>query len=151
MLAAGAKVLDLGMVPTPLLYFSAVHFQADGGVMITGSHNPPEYNGFKTVCGTGTLHGEQIQQMSQAYPDKRFGYRVGSVERVDAATPYVDEIAAQFNFSVRSKLVVDAGNGTAGPVAHRVFSRLNVKPSNCFSRWMEIFPIIIPTRPFWKI
>ena len=60
---AGSTVLDVGVVPTPVLYYSAVHFAADGAIMITGSHNPPEYNGFKTVCGTGTLHGEAIQDV----------------------------------------------------------------------------------------
>src|SRR5690242_2995591 len=55
--AAGIHVLDIGTVPTPVLYFACVHFKADGGIMITGSHNPPEYNGLKTVCGSGTLHG----------------------------------------------------------------------------------------------
>src|SRR6266852_3651354 len=53
---SGCEVTDIGVVPTPLLYFSAVHLEADGAVMITGSHNPPEFNGFKTVCGSATLH-----------------------------------------------------------------------------------------------
>ncbi len=63
LLAAGCHVLDIGTVPTPVLYYSAIHFQADGAIMITGSHNPPEYNGIKTVCGSGTLHGEAIQDV----------------------------------------------------------------------------------------
>ena len=61
--ASGCEVTDIGVVPTPLLYFSAVHLEADGAVMITGSHNPSEFNGFKTVCGSGTLHGKTIQEM----------------------------------------------------------------------------------------
>jgi phosphomannomutase/phosphoglucomutase len=63
MLAAGADVLDVGVGPTPLLYYAAVHFKANGAIMITGSHNPSEYNGLKTVCGSGTLHGDQIQHI----------------------------------------------------------------------------------------
>ncbi|HEY2844779.1 MAG TPA: phosphomannomutase, partial [Bryobacteraceae bacterium] len=58
---SGCEVNDIGVVPTPVLYFSALHLQADGAIMITGSHNPAEFNGFKSVCGTGTLHGETIQ------------------------------------------------------------------------------------------
>src|SRR5579863_1130505 len=61
LMASGCQVTDIGVVPTPLLYYSGKHLQADGAVMITGSHNPPEYNGFKTVCGEAALHGETIQ------------------------------------------------------------------------------------------
>src|SRR5215469_4321777 len=60
---SGCEVTDIGVVPTPLLYYSAVHLEADGAIMITGSHNPSEFNGFKTVCGSGTLHGEAIQDV----------------------------------------------------------------------------------------
>src|SRR5215475_6214196 len=63
LMASGCEVTDIGVVPTPLLYFSAVNLEADGAVMITGSHNPSEFNGFKTVCGAGTLHGETIQEV----------------------------------------------------------------------------------------
>src|SRR5579864_3364439 len=63
LLAAGCNVTDIGVVPTPVLYYSAQHLKADGAIMITGSHNPPEFNGFKTVCGAGTLYGESIQDV----------------------------------------------------------------------------------------
>src|SRR5947207_13825972 len=63
LLDSGCDVTDIGVVPTPLLYFSQVHLKADGAVMITGSHNPSEFNGFKTVCGSTTLHGETIQDV----------------------------------------------------------------------------------------
>ena len=63
LLDSGCEVTDIGVMPTPLLYYSAVHLKADGAVMITGSHNPSEFNGFKTVCGSGTLHGETIQEV----------------------------------------------------------------------------------------
>src|SRR5271169_4744473 len=63
LIASGCEVTDLGVIPTPLLYFSAIKLDADGGVMITGSHNPAEFNGFKTVCGSGTIYGEDIQEV----------------------------------------------------------------------------------------
>src|SRR5215472_15132768 len=63
LVASGCQVTDIGVVPTPLLYYSVVHRRAHGGVMITGSHNPPEFNGFKTVCGASTIHGDAIQQL----------------------------------------------------------------------------------------
>src|SRR6266700_2783648 len=61
--ASGCEVIDIGVVPTPVLYYSVVRLKADGGVMITGSHNPSEFNGFKTVCGGSTIHGEAIQEI----------------------------------------------------------------------------------------
>lgn len=140
LMAAGAHVLDIGTVPTPLLYYSVVHFQADGGVMITGSHNPPEYNGFKTVCGAGTLHGEDIQAVYKMIAGNDFETGEGTVKNVDAATPYVDEIAGQFHWERKVKVVVDAGNGTAGPVMHRVLEKLNVKAVEMFFEMDGNFP-----------
>src|SRR5215469_12746071 len=91
LLAAGAHVLDIGTVPTPVLYYSAVHFSASGGIMITGSHNPPEYNGIKTVCGSGTLHGEAIQQIRKLIEANDFEMGEGALKEEDVVTPYVNE------------------------------------------------------------
>jgi phosphomannomutase/phosphoglucomutase len=140
MLASGAHVLDIGVVPTPVLYYSAVHFHANGAVMITGSHNPPEYNGFKTVCGAGTLHGTEIQDVYKLIQNGDFDAGEGTCETVDAVTPYVDEVAAQFSFERRVKVVFDAGNGTAGPVLQRVLSRLNVDAVELFFEMNGRFP-----------
>jgi phosphomannomutase/phosphoglucomutase len=140
LLASGANVLDIGTAPTPLLYYSVVHFEAAGGVMITGSHNPPEYNGIKTVCGPGTLHGEQIQQVLKLIQGNDFESGAGTVKEVDAATPYVEEIASQFQFTRRVKVALDAGNGTAGPVFHRILERLNVEPVELFFEMDGRFP-----------
>src|SRR5690349_19593026 len=98
LMAAGCHVTDVGVVPTPLLYYSAVHYKADGGVMITGSHNPPEYNGFKTVCGTGTLHGDSIQAVRQIIEKADFDSGDGTHTIVDIVPSYVQEIASQFEF-----------------------------------------------------
>ena len=141
MLAAGADVLDIGVGPTPLLYFSAVHFKANGAIMITGSHNPAEYNGLKTVCGSGTLHGEQIQQVLKLIQTNDFESGAGTVKDVDAATPYVNEVAAQFSALPRKvKVVFDAGNGTAGPTLHRILERLNIEPIELFFEMDGRFP-----------
>ena len=138
--AAGAHVLDAGTVPTPVLYYSAVHFQADGAVMITGSHNPPEYNGFKTVCGTGTLHGSAIQDVYKLIVSKDFESGEGSVKTVDAVSPYVEEITSQFHFSRKVNVVFDAGNGTAGPVLHRMIEKLNVGATELYFDMDGRFP-----------
>ena len=141
LLAAGANVLDVGVGPTPLLYYSAIHFKADGAVMITGSHNPSEYNGLKTVCGSGTLHGEQIQHVLKLIQTKDFETGNGSVKTVDAATPYVNEVSAQFASLPRKvKVAFDAGNGTAGPTMRRILEKLNVEPIELFFEMDGRFP-----------
>src|SRR5580704_3730999 len=88
LLASGCDVTDIGVVPTPLLYFSAVHLKADGAVMITGSHNPSEFNGFKTVCGSGSLHGETIQAILHLIERRDFDSGAGSVKTADVLPPY---------------------------------------------------------------
>jgi phosphomannomutase/phosphoglucomutase len=140
LMAAGAHVLDIGVVPTPVLYYSAVYCKADGAVMITGSHNPPEYNGFKTVCGTGTLHGHAIQEVYKLITGQDFETGAGTVKEIDAVTPYVKEIAAQFDFKRKVKVVLDGGNGTAGPVMHRVLEQLNVTAHELFFDMDGSFP-----------
>lgn len=140
MIAAGAHILDIGVVPTPVLYYSAAHFKADGAVMITGSHNPPEYNGFKTVCGPGTLHGSEIQSIHKLIASADFESGDGSVQQVDAVTPYIDELASQFRFDRKVRVVLDAGNGTAGPVVHRLLAKLNVDAIEMFFDMNGHFP-----------
>ncbi len=140
LLTSGAHVLDIGVVPTPLLYYSVVHFKAGGGIMITGSHNPPEYNGIKTVCGPGTLHGEEIQQVLKLIQGNDFENGAGTVKEIDAVSPYVDEVAAQFQFPRRVRVVFDAGNGTAGPVVHRLIEKLNVEAVELFFEMDGRFP-----------
>ena len=138
--STGCQVTDIGVVPTPLLYYSTVHLKAAGGVMITGSHNPAEYNGFKMVCGAGTIHGEEIQQLRQMIERRDFAMGEGSERSFDIETPYVDEISAQFHFERRIKVVADAGNGTAGPAMHRIFEKLNVEYKEMFFEMDGHFP-----------
>jgi phosphomannomutase/phosphoglucomutase len=137
---SGCDVTDIGVVPTPLLYFSAVHLQADGAVMITGSHNPSEFNGFKTVCGPTTLHGETIQEVRRIIETRDFLRGRGSHADMDVIPAYLDEVVPQFDFSRRVKVVLDAGNGTAGPVVHRLFERLNCEVTELFFEMDGRFP-----------
>ena len=140
LLAAGCNVTDIGTVPTPVLYHSAQNLSAHGAIMITGSHNPAEYNGFKSVCGTGSLHGEAIQQVRHMIERADFETGSGTVSTADAVTPYVDEVAAQFRLDRSIKVVADAGNGTAGPVIHRIFEKINVDPIEMFFDMDGHFP-----------
>ena len=125
LLDSGCDVVDIGIVPTPLLYFSHVHLKADGAVMITGSHNPGEFNGFKTVCGSTTLHGETIQEVLHLIQKRDFEKGQGTASTADVLPAYLDTVAAQFSFERRIKVVADAGNGTAGPVIGPLLARLN--------------------------
>ena len=137
---SGCEVTDIGVVPTPLLYFSAVHLKADGAVMITGSHNPSEFNGFKTVCGPTTLHGETIQEVRHIIESRDYLKGRGSHADMDVIPAYLDEVAPQFSYSRRVKVVLDAGNGTAGPVVHRLFERLNCEVTELFFDMDGRFP-----------
>jgi phosphomannomutase/phosphoglucomutase len=140
LLTSGCDVCDIGTVPTPVLYYSAQHLQADGAVMITGSHNPPEYNGFKTVCGSGTLHGSAIQDVRRIIEAQDYERGEGQESSADLVTPYVDEVAAQFKLERRVKVAVDAGNGTAGPVFHRILEKINVEAAELYFEMDGSFP-----------
>jgi phosphomannomutase/phosphoglucomutase len=140
LVAGGCHVTDLGVAPTPVLYYSVFHLRADGGVMITGSHNPPEFNGFKVVCGSSTIHGEAIQEIRRTVETGDLERGEGSQQAADAVTPYVEEIAAQFHFPRRIRVVVDAGNGTGGPVMGPILRRLNVDATEMFFEMDGRFP-----------
>jgi phosphomannomutase / phosphoglucomutase len=126
LLASGCDTVDLGMVPTPVLYHAVTRSGGGAGVMITGSHNPPEYNGFKTMLGAGTLHGEAIQEVYRILRDADFLSGAGAASAAEAIPAYVEEVTSQFNFARRVKVVLDAGNGAAGPTLSLMLERLNI-------------------------
>ncbi len=138
--ASGCDVTDIGIVPTPLLYYSVYHLKAVGGVMITGSHNPAEYNGFKVMCGQSTIHGEDIQTVKELIEKQDFLTGEGTETTFDIVTPYVDEITSHFHFQRKLKVVVDAGNGVGGPVFHRMIEKLNVEAEELFMEMDGSFP-----------
>lgn len=140
LLASGCDVTDIGTVPTPVLYYSVFHLKADGAVMITGSHNPPEYNGFKTVCGASTIFGDQIQEVLRILRDGDLARGAGTAHTAGLVTPYVDEIASQFHWNRRIKVVFDAGNGVAGPVMDRLAARLNIDAVKLYFDMDGAFP-----------
>jgi phosphomannomutase/phosphoglucomutase len=138
--ASGCQVADLGVAPTPVLYYSVFHLEADGGVMITGSHNPPEFNGFKVVCGSSTIHGEAIQEIRRMIETGDLAVGEGGRQAADVVTPYVAEIASQFHFPRRIRVVVDAGNGTGGPVMSPILRLLNVDATEMYFEMDGRFP-----------
>lgn len=140
LLAAGCQVTDLGVVPTPLLYYSVHHLGSQAGVMITGSHNPADYNGFKTMLGAGTIYGAAIQEVYRILAERDFETGDGALSTADVMPAYVDEIASSFQFSRRVKVVFDAGNGVAGPTMHSLLERLNVDAIETFFEMDGRFP-----------
>jgi phosphomannomutase/phosphoglucomutase len=138
--ASGCDVIDLGVVPTPVLYYSVFHLKTDGAVMITGSHNPPEFNGFKTVCGGSTIHGAAIQEIRRMIETGDLESGDGTETTADVVTPYVREVSAQFHFPRRIRVVFDAGNGTGGVVMHRILENLNVDATEMFFEMDGRFP-----------
>jgi phosphomannomutase/phosphoglucomutase len=133
LLATGCDVTDLGVIPTPLLYFSVFEQKKEAGVMITGSHNPPEHNGFKMMAGEETLYGPTIQEIYGILRDGRFAQGRGSARALDIIPLYEDYVAARIRIGRKLRVVVDAGNGTGGHVAVPLFRRLGceVLPLYC--------------------
>jgi len=125
LMECGVQVVDLGMVPTPLLYFSLHHLETDGGVQITGSHNPPEFNGFKICLGRATIHGEEIQEIRKISESGEFISGKGTLDKADMNDPYLRYLEDNIEPGpFKRRVVVDAGNGAGGPVAEEIYKRL---------------------------
>jgi phosphomannomutase / phosphoglucomutase len=117
LMSAGCNVVDIGVCPTPVYYFSLFHLDKDGGMMVTGSHNPPEFNGFKVSVGKSTIFGEEIQELGRLVERGDFASGKGNVTKVEIIRPYQEYIRKNIELDKRLKVVIDAGNGTAGIVA----------------------------------
>jgi len=115
----GVNVVDIGLCPTPLQYFSLFRLSLDGGIMVTGSHNPPEFNGFKLSIGKDTIHGEKIKSLKQIIEKEDFisSPVTGQVEQHNIMNDYIEYMLNQFLSFKGIKVVLDSGNGTAGIVA----------------------------------
>ena len=133
MISAGLEIIDIGIVPTPLLYFSIFHYDTDGGIMITGSHNPKEYNGFKICKGKETIYGEEIKKIEQLIRKGNFVQGKGSVEQRNIIDDYVETMKKKIKTRGPKKVVIDPGNGTCGSIAVRLFEELgcSVECINC--------------------
>ena len=138
---SGLDVIDIGQVPTPLLYWSLNHLAVVGGIQVTGSHNPPEYNGFKLSLGTASIHGEEIQEIYRLAVAGKFPAGKGSVRTREIIDAYVDDIVARTGpLQRRLKVVVDCGNGVGALVAPKLFDRLDVEWTGLFCESDGTFP-----------
>jgi phosphomannomutase / phosphoglucomutase len=140
LLSTGCDVADLGVVPTPLLYFSVFHRKMPAGVMVTGSHNPPEHNGFKMMSGEETLYGKTIQALYEIVRKGVFPRGEGRVRRLDLVTEYQDTVAGNVRFARPVKAVIDAGNGTGGVVAVPLFRKMGAEIIDIFCEPDGRFP-----------
>jgi phosphomannomutase/phosphoglucomutase len=138
--AAGADVIELGVVPTPVTYFAAHHLGCGSAVMVTGSHNPGDYNGLKMVVGGDTLSGEEIQALRRKIEAGRFAAGSGRRSRQDVLDAYVDRIAGDVKLARPMRIAIDSGNGVAGVVAPRLFRRLGCELTELFSEVDGNFP-----------
>jgi phosphomannomutase/phosphoglucomutase len=144
LLSAGLDVIDVGVCPTPLLYFAIHHFGADGGVMITGSHNPPEFNGFKLCVGLGSIHGEMIQELRRLIETGAFREGKGVLSRRDVIPAYRKYVRENLSIPRKLKVVVDGGNGTAGAVAPELFREMGMDVVELFCEADGRFPNHFP-------
>ncbi|MGP3790209.1 phosphomannomutase/phosphoglucomutase [Pseudomonas sp. B392_1p] len=120
----GCQVTDLGMVPTPVLYFATHVLPATSGVMLTGSHNPPDYNGFKIVIAGDTLANEQILALKTRIDTQDLAQGLGSVEQIDILPRYFAQIRDDIALAKPLKVVVDCGNGVGGVIAPQLIEAL---------------------------
>jgi phosphomannomutase/phosphoglucomutase len=132
---AGRNVIDIGMVPTPVVYFGGFQLRTGCGIAVTGSHNPPDYNGFKIVVGGETLSGDAIVDLYARIAEGRLhdAAAAGTLTHRDIGEEYVSRIAADVQIDRRLKVVVDAGNGVAGVLGPRVLEAIgaDVTPLYC--------------------
>ncbi len=142
LLETGLEVVDIGVAATPLLYFAVFHLDLDGGVQITGSHNPPAENGFKLMCGKETLFGEAIQRLREMIEQKDFDLAGGSsVEPTDVLPAYIGYLRGNIRLSRTDlRVIVDPGNGCGGPPALEAMRAIGLDPEGIFCEMDGSFP-----------
>lgn len=140
LLDSGCDVTDVGMVPTPVLYYAAYELGSGSGIMLTGSHNPPNYNGLKMVIGGTTLAGPDIQALHQRIKEKNLKSGEGKLESVDVVSDYIDRVISDVKLAKPLKVIVDCGNGVPGSVAPALLRSLGCDVTEMFCDVDGSFP-----------
>lgn len=140
MLESGANVIRLGLITTPISYFSCFTLEIDGGFMVTGSHNPPDYNGFKISVGKTTIYGADIQELRKIIEAKRYQTGTGTARDHDIFPQYLARYKEEFKGLEGVKVVLDCGNGAAGCIARRLYEGVGLKPTILFEEPDGRFP-----------
>jgi phosphomannomutase/phosphoglucomutase len=151
LLETGLRVVDVGIGPTPLLYFAVHDLDLDGGIQITGSHNPPDENGFKMMVGKGSLYGDDIVELRTVMENEEFHRAIGgTLETVDSTPAYVKKAASDIQLGRHDiRFAIDAGNGAGGPLALETMKALGLKPVAMLCEMDGTFPVhhADPTEP----
>ena len=140
LLGAGADVIDIGMAPTPVAYFAAHHLGCGSCVAITGSHNPPDYNGLKMVIAGGTLWGEDVQELRRRIETRKLSKGNGKRSTANVLDAYVERIASDVRLARPFRIAVDCGNGVAGMLAPRLYRRLGCEVEELYCEVDGRFP-----------
>ena len=138
--AAGCDVVDVGMVTTPMLYFAAYHLGTRSGIMVTGSHNPPEYNGLKMVLADEAIAGEAIQDLRKRIDRADFATGSGGLSTADVREAYLERVVGDIKLDRPIDLIVDSGNGVAGGIAPELYRRLGCRVTEMFCEVDGNFP-----------
>ena len=137
---SGCEVIDIGMVPTPVVYFATHNLGTHTGVAVTGSHNPPDYNGLKMVIAGETLSGEAIQKLRQRLLDDDLVSGNGKVTQADVRDAYLDRITGDVKLARKMRIAVDCGNGVAGELAPQLLKRLGCDVTELYCKIDGTFP-----------
>jgi phosphomannomutase/phosphoglucomutase len=138
--AAGADAIDVGMGPTPVAYFAAHHLGCGSCVAVSGSHNPPDYNGLKMVVGGDALFGDEIQDLRKRIEAGKFSAGKGKKSQANVLDAYVDRIAGDVKLARKFKVAMDCGNGVAGMLAPRLYRKLGCEVTELFCEVDGTFP-----------
>ena len=137
---SGMEVIDIGQAPTPMIYFAAVHLKASSCVAVTGSHNPPDYNGLKIVAAGETLSADAIQDIRNRIVDGDLLTGSGSLREMDIQSDYIQRVVSDIKIGRPLKLVVDCGNGVAGGVAPQLLRELGCEVAELYCEVDGTFP-----------
>lgn len=138
---SGANVIHIGLVTTPVCYFATFELPGvDGAIQVTGSHNPPNYNGFKISVGKGTIFGDDIQELGRIIQAKRYLSGSGSEKSFDIFPTYLERNKKEFGTLNQVKVVLDCGNGAGGSIVRRLFETVGLKPTILFEQPDGMFP-----------
>ncbi len=139
-LSTGCHVTDIGVCPTPVYYFSLFHLKKDGGMMITASHNPADFNGFKVSVGNQTIYGEELQNFRRRIEKGGFTQGKGTLSSYEIMEPYLQYLQDDISIKRPIKVAIDGGNGTAGPVASKILRMLGCEVLELYCEMDGRFP-----------
>jgi phosphomannomutase/phosphoglucomutase len=138
--AGGCDVVDIGMVPTPVLYYATHKLETGTGIMVTGSHNPPQYNGLKMLIAGNTIYGDSIKHLYHLIKDDKLSSGNGTHREEDVLPSYVERIVSDIKLEKPMRVAVDCGNGVAGVVATELFTKLGCEVTELFCEVDGTFP-----------